>query len=88
MNQDTEPLRIQGYTGAARETTRAGEELAAVTGLLTGSLTGVTDPLALEQWLALIDQRLVAIERSTDRVLGYAGEPITERIGDSRLEQQ
>lgn len=65
---DAEPFRIQDYTDAARETTRAAEELAE----LTRSLTGATDPVVLEQRLAMIDQRLLAAEGSADRLLGRA----------------
>jgi hypothetical protein len=63
---DAEPFRIRDYTEAARETTRAAEELAG----LTRSLTGATDPALLEQRLAMIDRRLVAAEGSAERLLG------------------
>lgn len=63
---DAEPFRIQDYTEAIRETTRAAEEL----GALTRSLTGATEPAVLEQRLALVEQRLVAAEDAADRLLG------------------
>lgn len=64
-DEDSEPFRIQDYTVALQEATRTAEEL----GRLTDSLTGATDPAALEARLALVDQRLLEAEQSADRVV-------------------
>lgn len=60
-----EPFRIQDYTLALQEATRAAEEL----GRLAASLTGATDPAVLNARLDLVEQRLVTAEDTANRLV-------------------
>lgn len=62
---DDEPFDINEYTVALREATRTAEEL----GRLAESLTGATDPAALNARLDLVDQRLVLAEDTANRLI-------------------
>ncbi|MEX0876705.1 MAG: hypothetical protein WD114_04515 [Phycisphaerales bacterium] len=67
---DAEPFVIGDYTQALQEATRTAEELTR----LTDSISGATDPEALEARLALVDARIDraedTIEDLLDRLLG------------------
>lgn len=65
---NAEPFRIQNYTEAMRETTRAAIELAT----LTESLAGATSPELLEARLALVEQRLAEAELAAERLMDRA----------------
>ena len=56
---------ITDVTEALRETTRAAEELVR----LSESIKGTTDPAALEERLAMIEQRLVSAEHTANRLI-------------------
>jgi outer membrane murein-binding lipoprotein Lpp len=62
---DAEPTDITDVTEALRETTRAAEELVR----LSESIKGTTDPAALEERLAMIEQRLVSAEHTANRLI-------------------
>lgn len=62
---DAEPTDFKDITEALRETTRAAEELVR----LSESIKGTTDPAALEERLAMIEQRLVSAEHTANRLI-------------------
>lgn len=62
---DAEPTDFSDITEALRETTRAAEELVR----LSESIKGTTDPAALEERLAMIEQRLVSAEHTANRLI-------------------
>lgn len=65
---DAEATDITDVTEALRETTRAAEELVR----LSESIKGTTDPAALEERLAMIEQRLVSAEHTANRIMDKA----------------